>query len=216
MNDATRIPAAIILCGGHSFRMGTDKANIRFGVETLLGRACRIAFGVADHVIVVAANGQRLPPLPEHSIVTRDEFPDAGPLGGLLTGLRCLHGQLSAADFETACVWVTSCDTPFVGGEFICTLYEQLGKFDAICVQTDSRMNPLSAVYRAQCLVALERLFLSGERKAMSLLDTVNTKVVSPLDVSKDPGGRFLMNVNTPELLAEALDILAQSSNRYS
>jgi len=50
----------------------------------------------------------------------------------------------------------------------------------------------------------------------MSLLDTVNTKVVSPLDVSKDPGGRFLMNVNTPELLAEALDILAQSSNRYS
>lgn len=196
--------------------MGTDKANIRFGAETLLGRACRTAFGVADHVIVVAANGQRLPPLPEHSIVTRDEFPDTGPLGGLLTGLRCLHGRLSAADFETACIWVTSCDTPFVDGQIIRTLYEQLGKFDAICVQTDSRMNPLAAVYRTQCLVALERLFLAGERQAMSLLSAVNTKIVSPLDVSKDPNARFLMNVNTPELLAEALEILSQSPNRYS
>jgi len=44
---------AIILCGGRSTRMGTNKSALPFGGETILARITRLVLEFAMYVIVV-------------------------------------------------------------------------------------------------------------------------------------------------------------------
>ena len=53
----------IVLCGGHSKRMGQSKAWLPFGKERMLQRVVRILGAVVQPVIVVAAPNQDLPGL---------------------------------------------------------------------------------------------------------------------------------------------------------
>ena len=70
----------IVLCGGHSRRMGRPKLSLPFGNETMLARVVRVLSEVVSPIVVVAAVDQELPPLPSDVIVTRDKQPDLGPL----------------------------------------------------------------------------------------------------------------------------------------
>ena len=97
----------LVLAGGRSSRMGTSKAHLPFGPETLLQRSVRILAGIFPRVIVSAAQGQELPALPSEVAIVRDEKPDAGPIQGLRAGLRALP---DSADY----LYLTACDQPFV------------------------------------------------------------------------------------------------------
>ena len=209
------IAAAIVLCGGRSMRMGTDKATVPFGCETLLQRACRIAGESAECVIVVAAVGQHLPELPHSVRIVRDEFPEAGPLAGMLTGLRFLKRESQLAPVRQqsklclGAVWVTSCDTPFVDRRVIECLSNQLGDFDAVCFTFAGYLNPLAAIYRIRCVDVLESIFAQGERKATALLNAVETCILRVDDVSADFPEHTFLNVNTPESLQQARRLLS-------
>ena len=81
---------AVILCGGQSRRMGQPKAWLPFGRERLLQRVVRLVSTAAEHVAVVAAPGQELPPLPASVVLARDPVRGKGPLQGLAAGLAAL------------------------------------------------------------------------------------------------------------------------------
>src|SRR6266478_2297357 len=102
----------IILCGGRSTRMGSPKALLPFGPETMLQRIVRILATVVSPIVVVAAVGQSLPELPADVTVTRDEREDRGPLEGLRAGLKALPSAIDAA-------YVTSCDVPLLVPGFV-------------------------------------------------------------------------------------------------
>src|SRR6185436_10190434 len=95
----------IVLAGGKSTRMGTSKALLPFGPETMLQRVVRLLGTVVAPIVVVAASDQTLPELPADTIVTRDEREGRGPLEGLRAGLKALPSRVDAA-------YVTSCDVP--------------------------------------------------------------------------------------------------------
>jgi molybdopterin-guanine dinucleotide biosynthesis protein A len=65
--------AGIVLCGGKSTRMGSSKALLPFGSETMLQRVVRLLGKVVSPLVVVAAVEQELPALPRDVIVARDE-----------------------------------------------------------------------------------------------------------------------------------------------
>ena len=102
----------IVLCGGLSSRMGQPKAWLPFGNEFLLPRVVRILREVVDPVIVVAAPGQELPPLPTEVEIVRDREEGLGPLNGLASGLAALLDRVDA-------VYLSSCDVPFLRPEFV-------------------------------------------------------------------------------------------------
>ena len=81
---------AVVLCGGESRRMGQPKAWLEFGPERLLERVVRLVGTVARPIVVVAAPGQDLPPLPSHVSIVRDEVSGRGPLQGLAAGFAAL------------------------------------------------------------------------------------------------------------------------------
>src|SRR5262245_8583674 len=99
--------SGVVLCGGKSTRMGTSKALLQFGPETMLQRVVRLLSEVVPTIVVVAAAGQDLPDLPRHVTITRDEHEGRGPLEGLRAGLNALSSGAERA-------YVTSCDVPLL------------------------------------------------------------------------------------------------------
>ena len=97
---------AFILAGGHSRRMGRDKAFLELGGRTLLDRVIELANAVAPTVRIVA---------PQEKFLTiartiEDVFPDCGPLGGIHAALTCTSTELNL---------VLAVDLPFVEVDFL-------------------------------------------------------------------------------------------------
>ena len=181
--------AGIILCGGKSSRMGQSKAWLPIGGETMLGRVVRIVGEVVSPVVVVAAVGQDLPPLPDGVAVVRDEAPDLGPVQGLVTGLRHLRGRTDAA-------YVSSCDVPILRADFVRRMIAILGEADIAAPFVDGRSHPLSAVYRIGVLEAAERMLAEGNRRLTMLVERSKTRLVRSDELGEIES---LRNVNTPE-----------------
>lgn len=102
MSGATATLVGVVLCGGSSSRMGTDKALIGPPGEPL---AIRVADAIAgtgvDEVVLVGGDGDRLAGLGRRWIP--DHAPGAGPLGGLAT---------ATGRFPATPLLVCACDLP--------------------------------------------------------------------------------------------------------
>src|SRR5205809_2559240 len=97
-NPKSKIAAigGIILAGGKSSRMGLAKATLPFGPELMLQRVVRLLGSVVQPIVVVAAPGQELPPLPHGLLIARDEREARGPLEGLFAGLSAIAPHAEA------------------------------------------------------------------------------------------------------------------------
>src|SRR5262245_9059490 len=116
----------IVLCGGRSSRMGRPKAWLPFRGEFMLPRVVRILGEVVAPIVVVAAPGQDVPPLPSGIEIVRDPEEGRGPLQGLAAGLAALSERVDAA-------YLSSCDVPFLRPTFVCRMIDLLGD-NSICV----------------------------------------------------------------------------------
>ena len=191
--------AGIVLCGGKSTRMGTPKATLPFGPETMLQRVVRLLGAVVDPIIVVAARQQALPELPDDVIVTLDEREHRGPLEGLRAGLKALPNSVDTA-------YVTSCDVPLLVPGFVTRMIELLGDHDIAVMEIDGFPHPLSAIYRRATLAQVEALLERDKLRPVFLFDTVRTRRVRPEEMtSVDPQLRTLRNLNTPDDYLAAL-----------
>jgi molybdopterin-guanine dinucleotide biosynthesis protein A len=190
---------AIVLCGGKSTRMGTPKAALPFGPESMLQRVVRLLGTVVSPIVVVAAQDQILPELPEEIIVARDEREARGPLEGLRAGLKALPVHVDAA-------YVTSCDVPLLVAGFVERMIELLGSHDIAVVEIDGFAHPLSAVYRRGVLPHVEALLASDRLRPAFLFDAADTRRVGPEEMrALDPALRTLRNLNTREDYLAAL-----------
>jgi molybdopterin-guanine dinucleotide biosynthesis protein A len=181
--------------------MGSPKALLPFGPETMLQRVVRLLGVVVAPIVVVAAPTQPLPPLPSNVIVTRDEREGRGPLEGLRAGLKALPASVDAA-------YVTGCDTPLLVPGFVRLMIGLLGAHEVVIVDIDGFLHPLSAVYRRATLPQVEALLAQDRLRPAFLFDTVRTRRVTPAEVaSADPDLLTLRNLNTPGDYRDALSL---------
>jgi molybdenum cofactor guanylyltransferase len=188
----------IVLCGGKSTRMGTSKALLPFGPETMLQRVVRLLSQVVAPIVAVAAPDQVLPALPADVIVTRDEQEGRGPLEGLRAGLKALPADVEAA-------YVTSCDVPLLVPAFVQQMLQFAERCDVAVIELDGFAHPLSAVYRRTTLPHVEELLANNRLRPAFLFEAVKTRRVHPKEVTSDPELHTLQNLNTPEDYAKAL-----------
>ena len=188
----------IVLAGGKSTRMGTSKALLPFGPETMLQRVVRLLGDVVTPIVVVAAAGQELPELPPHVIVTRDEREGRGPLEGLRAGLAALPSSIDEA-------YVTSCDVPLLVTGFVRQMFELARGFDIAVMEIDGFPHPLSAVYRRSTLPHVEALLAQERLRPVFLFGAVSTRRVRPEEITADPELKTLRNLNTPQDYEQAL-----------
>jgi molybdopterin-guanine dinucleotide biosynthesis protein A len=189
----------IVLCGGRSSRMGTSKALLPFGPETMLQRVVRLLGDVVAPIVVVAAADQELPLLPATVIVTRDEREGRGPLEGLRAGLKALPETVDAA-------YVTSCDVPLLVTGFVGQMLALARDHDVAVMEIDGFTHPLSAVYRRSTLPHVEDLLAQDRLRPVFLFDRVKTRRVRPDEMTSDPDLRTLRNLNSREDYERALE----------
>src|SRR6185503_11761207 len=189
---------AIVLCGGKSTRMGTPKAMLPFGPETMLQRVVRLLADVVSPIVVVAAVGQPLPELPRQVILTRDEHEERGPLEGLRAGLKALPPHVDAA-------YVTSCDVPLLEPAFVREMLVFASGFDIAVMVIDGFPHPLSAVYLRSVLPHVEDLLAAHRLRPVFLFEQVKTRRVRPEEITGDLKLRTLRNLNTRADYEQAL-----------
>ena len=188
----------IVLCGGKSTRMGTSKALLPFGNETMLQRVVRLLRDVVNPIVVVAAADQTLPALSSDVIVARDEASGRGPLEGLRAGLKALPPGVEGA-------YVTACDVPLLVPGFVQRMLELVEDADIAVMEIDGFAHPLAAVYRVSTLPHVEHLLAHDRLRPAFLFDAVRTRRVRPDELTADPDLRTLRNLNTPADYEQAL-----------
>ena len=188
----------IVLCGGKSTRMGTPKALLPFGPETMLQRVVRVLGDVVSPIVVVAAADQELPRLPAGVVIACDEREGRGPLEGLRAGLKALPPGVDAA-------YVTSCDVPLLVPGFVTQMLDLARGYDVAVMEIDGFTHPLSAVYRRTTLTHVEDLLAQDRLRPLFLFERVRTRRVKPEEMTADRDLRTLRNLNTREDYEQAL-----------
>jgi molybdopterin-guanine dinucleotide biosynthesis protein A len=171
--------------------MGRPKAWLPFEGELLLPRVVRVLGEIVSPVVVVAADGQDLPPLPAGVWVVRDERPDRGPLQGMAAGLRAVGTEIA---------FVSACDVPLLRPDFVRLLIDRLEDFDAAVPHAGGRPHPLSAAYHVEPTLAAVDAALSTHILAVrTMLDRLRVRRLEQAELrAADPALDSLRNANTP------------------
>lgn len=181
--------------------MGQPKLSLPFGTERMLPRVARIVGEVVCPVVVVAANGQEIPPLPESVRIVRDEYEDLGPLAGIAAGLAALQNDVDAA-------YVTACDTPLLTPAFVSAIVARLGNSELAVVRNGRFHHPLAAVYRTSLLERVRGLVAASRLRPLFLIQESRSCEIDADELrAVDPNLDALRNTNTPEEYVEALRI---------
>lgn len=185
---------SVVLAGGDSQRMGEPKTSLAWGDATLLTAAVDSLLECCFPVVVVAQDrDQELPPLDTESELAFDSIPGGGPLIGALAGIEKAHERCDA-------VMLVGCDFPFVNGNTIDWLCDQLGDANAAIPTNVDTPQPLCAIYRCSVLPQLRELVEGGERTAQALAKLSGVRLIDDATVTAfDSERRFLWNVNSRE-----------------
>ena len=178
----------VILAGGGSRRMGQDKAMLPYGGTTLLQYMIDKYAVLGDVAVSVNAPGKyaftgaaELP----------DQFPDQGPLNGLVTGF----GDGTASE-----LFLTAVDLPCGEPALVRRLALLRGDADACILRRGRKgIEPLFAVYGRRCGAAALACLSAGKRSVFDLLERLQVRYVAPEEVADFDLERLLTNVNTPE-----------------
>lgn len=179
----------VILAGGRARRLGgREKWQLRVGGLTVLERQLAAFHAVGVPVALVVDRPGRVldPPCP----IIVDRWPGTGPLGGLATAL---------AEPGAAPVIALACDLPFITPAFLALLMASLEDHDAAVPRDGDRWHPLAAAYATRAGRVFAEAIERGDRaiwRTLGALDvvTLDRGVLGAVD----PGGRLLVNFNTP------------------
>lgn len=183
----TSAPVGVVLTGGASRRMGSDKALLPIAgtamavrvAKALAEGGCRPVWCQGGDATALAALG-----LSVHA----DDLPGAGPLGAIGTALSAVAGDAAARD-----VVVAACDLPDLDAATVAALVAAAqGQPEAsVVVAADASGPHLLGLWRAATAERVAGLLADGVRSYRQALERLDAVFVTvPDDV--------LRNVNSP------------------
>ncbi len=187
----------VIMAGGKSSRMGTDKSFVPILGKPMIEHVLDRVQGIGTQEIIISSSPQNyaylgLPLFP-------DLYPDLGPLGGL-------HAALHHA--PQAHILVVACDMPWLNRSLLEYLVSLRDTADAIVPRWDRFPEPLHAVYSKSCLLPIEEKLQANSLKLISFYPNIRVRFIDKPEIQKfDPFGRSFKNVNTPEDLDNLGDL---------
>ena len=178
----------VILAGGHSSRMGSNKALLPFKgglfIEVIYRQLCELF----DEVLIVTNAPEQFSSLPCRKVA--DIYPDVGALAGLHAGLY--HSNNNH-------IFAVACDMPYLNSSLISRLVSLRDQADVVIPQGDKGLEPLHALYGKACLPPMERALTGNQQRIVSFFSEVRVYNFSCGDVAAlDPGFDSFKNINTP------------------
>jgi molybdopterin-guanine dinucleotide biosynthesis protein A len=150
---------AVLLTGGESRRMGTDKSTLLFRGRPLWQIQLELLRKLDPTEIFVSA---RIDPVwrPADVQFVGDDPPSRGPLSGLAASL---------ARMRTKYLLALAIDMPFMTEKYLTFLCSQIEPCHGAITKIDDRFEPLAAIYPREALTDF-RSALSGEDFSLQTL----------------------------------------------
>lgn len=178
----------VILAGGHSSRMGSNKALLPYSGGRFIESIFRLLRDIFPEVILVTNNPEQYDFLPCTKVP--DQYVGMGVLAGIHSGLY--HSSNPA-------IFAVACDMPYLMESLIRHLASRADAGGVLIPESPFGLEPLHAVYGKGCLAAIEATLLSGQRRIVSFFDRTN---VSKMNIEQvacfDPSFSSFKNINTP------------------
>ena len=197
----------IILAGGDSKRIGTDKGLLDLDGKPLIQYVIESLKSVVDEIIVVVGSEERMPfywqVVDEDVKVVADMYDEGSPLIGLMTGLTNATGEYAV---------VAACDMPFINSDLVDLLF--LLSYDlngTLLIKPNGWVEPLPAIYKVgMSLKRASQLYMQGDLRIRKVLETLPDVARVPVERLKvlDPELRSFFDLDTRERYNEALKIL--------
>lgn len=195
LEHARPVMKGLVLAGGKSIRMGSDKGSIswhgkeqRYYMADLLQNFCEEVYISCRHdqQDIIDTNYKKI----------EDSFTELGPYGAILSAFR----------EQPDCAWlVTACDMPFLDASALKYLTEQR-KPSAMATTFESPQGgfpePLITIWEPRSYPILLSMLSQGYTCPRKALENNDVCVLKP------PHAGALINVNTPEEKETAKNIL--------
>ena len=192
---STKKITGIVLAGGKSSRMGSDKGMIELNGKKFINKILDALAPNVGEIIIIANNGNY------NNLsyaVYEDIIKDCGPIGGIYTGL---------VNSKTEKNIVVSCDIPFINSALIKYLIENSLKADISVPVHKGRIEPLCATYSKKTSNELLQLIKEKEFKMRNVVRYFVTKEIYITERLSFYNERLLTNINTPEELKQQKEI---------
>lgn len=179
----------LVLAGGRSSRMGTDKASLVHPDGRTLAVRCRdlLLEAGCESVVISLRHDQQIPPGLEGMEIVRDPAGESGgPMTGIVSGMR----QDPGADWL-----VLACDLPRLDLKTLSHLIASRlpeEKFLAYRSEFDDLPEPLCTLYTRASLPLMEEALAENFRYPRKILIRHHSRVLEPVTP------RALDNANTP------------------
>ncbi|HEV2205012.1 MAG TPA: molybdenum cofactor guanylyltransferase [Candidatus Acidoferrales bacterium] len=186
--------SAFILAGGESSRMGRHKALLELGGVPMIVRAARLVESVSGAVAgraTIVGEPESYQRFGLRAI--RDDWPGAGPLGGIATALRAS---------DRAWNLIVACDLPYLTRDWLEFLIER-GRgtdADALLPMNERGAEPLCAMYAKSAEAAIWLALDRGVRKVTDGLGHLHVEYVEQREWKAfDSECLLFKNMNSPE-----------------
>lgn len=176
----------IILAGGKSSRMGTNKALLQYRGMSFIQHIINVMRPLVDRIIIVGK--------PEYYTDLKfkridDVYKNSGPIAGIHAGLE---------DSTTPFNLVLSCDVPLITEPLLKELIENIDENkDVVMIKSKGQPHPLIAIYQKQCGTLFDDLLSRGENRLLSALDHLKVKTIS----LSEANAFYVTNINYPSTL---------------
>ena len=180
----------LVLAGGKSRRMGSDKASLTQNGETQLSRAVSLLESQLPRVFVSTSREQA-------GDSTRKDF---DKIVDAYIGLGPVAGIMSAMDHNPEVSWlVLACDLPELDEATIVNLLDEASTEHVATAYKsthDDLPEPLCAIYRPAARETIDQFIADGFNCPRKILIKAATHLLT------QPNSRALHNINSPEDLA--------------
>lgn len=195
--------ALVILCGGKSTRMGTDKALLPFGDGCLIEYLVNRFSPFFDHIYLSVQQKNDYAHLNLPVTMIPDVYLNAGPLAGIFSSLSVIREERA---------FFISVDTPFVEPQLGCRLLTESEGYDICAVKrANEQLEALPAVYSKSCISKIGKSLLLHKYSLSNLHDLCRTHYVLESDLNEicpiEVSAQFY-NMNTRNDYYNALRIL--------
>jgi molybdopterin-guanine dinucleotide biosynthesis protein A len=185
--------SGIMLAGGQSSRLGTDKSFVNVNGQSLIEQIVAKLARLSDDVIIVTNSPEKYDHL--EARLVGDIYPGKGALGGIYSGLRAAASAYSL---------VVACDMPFLDLHLLRYMIILASGHDVVIPRIGGLPEPLHAIYSKSCLEPIDRLLARGRLKIIDFFSEVRVRYVEEDEVDIfDPRHLSFFNVNTPNDLEE-------------
>ncbi|WP_174613557.1 molybdenum cofactor guanylyltransferase [Virgibacillus ihumii] len=184
----------IILSGGKSSRMGTDKSLLPLGGKPVIQHIATQMKSFSLHQAIITNFPEKYDflDIEKHA----DRYPGRGPLAGLESALYHI---------DTSIFICAACDMPYISAEVYNKLLCELESYDAVVPVFNDRIHPLSGIYTKRILPFIQQQLEQNQLKVRDVFRFINVNYADNFEgIPENTLKKHFFNMNNPEQYEEA------------